>query len=130
MQFQNIGLFNGKDWFYWTMHYIYMLHVLWFVLFVWLFVVFRPTKECFTHIETSSLPVKDCNLTYTRNSWPLSGEGSLACNIYCDTGHLFIMVIPAVTTCFNDIDMSLLGFEHPTFCMWGDHSNRLCFLHW
>ena len=78
---------------------------------------FRPTKECFTHIETSSLPVKDCNLTYTRNSWPLSGEGSLACNIYCDTGHPFIMVIPAVTTCFNDIDMSRLGFEHPTFCM-------------
>ena len=25
--------------------------------------------------------------------WPLSSEGSLACHTYCDTRHLFIMVI-------------------------------------
>ena len=25
--------------------------------------------------------------TYTRHSWPLSSEGSLACHIHCDTGH-------------------------------------------
>ena len=30
---------------------------------------------------------------YARHSWPLSSEGSLACHIYCDTGHPFIMVI-------------------------------------
>ena len=29
-------------------------------LFVCLFGVFRPTRELFTHLETSSLPVKDC----------------------------------------------------------------------
>ena len=32
-------------------------------------------------------------LTYARHSWPLSSEGSLACHIYCDTGHPFKMVI-------------------------------------
>ena len=32
-------------------------------------------------------------LTYTRHSWPLNTEGSLACHTYCDTGHPFIMVI-------------------------------------
>ena len=32
-------------------------------------------------------------LTYARHSWPLSGEGSLACHTYCDTGHSFIVVI-------------------------------------
>ena len=32
-------------------------------------------------------------LTYARHLWPLSSEGSLACHIYCDTGHPFIMVI-------------------------------------
>ena len=33
------------------------------------------------------------NMTYTRHSWLLSSEGSLACHTYCDTGHPFIMVI-------------------------------------
>ena len=32
-------------------------------------------------------------LTFARHVWPLSSEGSLACPIYCDTGHPFIMVI-------------------------------------
>ena len=31
--------------------------------------------------------------TYARHSWPMSSEGSLASNTYCDTGHPFIMVI-------------------------------------
>ena len=33
------------------------------------------------------------NLTYSRHSWPLNSEGSLARHIYCDMGHPFIMVI-------------------------------------
>ena len=33
------------------------------------------------------------SLTCARHSWPLSSEGSLACHTYCDTGHLFVMVI-------------------------------------
>ena len=32
-------------------------------------------------------------LTFARYSWPLSSEVSLACHIYCDMGHPFIMVI-------------------------------------
>ena len=32
-------------------------------------------------------------LTYTRHSWPLSSEDSLASHIYCDRSHPFIMVI-------------------------------------
>ena len=32
-------------------------------------------------------------LTYDRHSCPLSSEGSLACQTYCETGHPFIMVI-------------------------------------
>ena len=32
-------------------------------------------------------------LTYARHLWPLSSEGSLACQTYCDTGQPFIMVI-------------------------------------
>ena len=32
-------------------------------------------------------------LAYARHSWPLSIDGSLACHTYCDTGHMFIMVI-------------------------------------
>ena len=32
-------------------------------------------------------------LTYARQSWPSSSEGSLTCHTYCDTGLLFIMVI-------------------------------------
>ena len=32
-------------------------------------------------------------LTYARHLLPLSGEGFLACNTYCDTGRLSIMVI-------------------------------------
>ena len=32
-------------------------------------------------------------LTYARHLWLLSGEGSLVCHTYCDTGHPFIKVI-------------------------------------
>ena len=56
--------------------------------------VYRPTREFFTHMETSPLPVKRCKfLTYARHLWPLSNEGSLMCHIHCDTGLPFIMVI-------------------------------------
>ena len=55
---------------------------------------------------------------------------------YCDTGHPFIMVISedcdthtyyrafssgAVTTCFYDLGISQLGFEHPTFRLQGHY---------
>ena len=58
-------------------------------LFVCLFVVFLPTREFFTRMETSTLPVK----AYARHSWPFSSEGSLVCQAYCYTGNMFIMVM-------------------------------------
>ena len=79
-------------------------------------------------------------LTYARHLWPLSSEGSLACHNYCDTGHPFIMIISedpwhctlcqafgseAVTTFFNDFCLSQLGFENPTFRLWGELFNTL-----
>ena len=48
------------------------------------------------HMETSPLPVKGCTFwpkNYARHSWPLSCEGSLACQTHWDTGHPFVMVI-------------------------------------
>ena len=61
---------------------------------VCLFGFFPLTWEFFTHMETSTLPVKGFKfLTYAWQSLPLSSEGSLACNTYCDTRHPFKMVI-------------------------------------
>ena len=70
-------------------------------------------------------------LTYARQSWPLSSEGSLACHTYCDTGHPFIMVnLRGLVTLTPTADLlsgklalsvlSRLGFKHPTFRLRGD----------
>ena len=79
-------------------------------------------------------------LIYARHSWPLTSEGSLACHTFCDTAHPFIMVISedtdnhtycwafgsgAVTTCFCDLGLSRLGFEHPNFRLRDQPSNLL-----
>ena len=77
-------------------------------------------------------------LTYARHSWQLNFKGSLACHTYCDTSLPFKMVISrdthtyclafrsgAGTTCFYDLDLSLLRFEHPTFRLLGERSNTL-----
>ena len=55
----------------------------------YVFGVYRPTREYFTHMETSALPVKG----YARHSWPVSNEGSLACHSFCDTRNSLIMAI-------------------------------------
>ena len=78
-------------------------------------------------------------LIHAHHLWPLSSEGSLACHTYCNTVHPFKMVISEdpwhshllphpiafgigdVTTYFNDS-----GFEHPTFRLRGERSNRFC----
>ena len=71
-------------------------------------------------------------LTNVRRSWPLSNEDNLGCHTYCDTGHSFIwsssrtreihtccqaFISGDYITCFNDIDLSRLGFKHPTYRM-------------
>ena len=59
-------------------------------------------------------------------------------HLYCDKGHPFIMVIfedpdthtycrafssGTATTCFYELGLSRLGFEHPTFRLRGQRSN-------
>ena len=66
-----------------------MFFVCFFSFCLVFFLVYRPTREFFTHMETLPLQI----LTYARHSRPLSSEGSLACQTYCDKGHPFIMVI-------------------------------------
>ena len=84
-------------------------------------------------------------LTNARHSKPLSSEGSLACHCYCDTGirlkwssprtrdtHTYCrrLCSGAVTTCFYELRLSRLGFEHPTFRLLDQSShvlhNRRC----
>ena len=97
--------------------------------------LFRPTQWIFyLYADVSGLQI----LTYTRHSCLLSSDGNITCHTHCDIGHPFTMVIfenqwhlhllpsvyssRAVTTCFNDLGLSRLGFEHPTF---RERSNRL-----
>ena len=60
------------------------------------------------------------------------------CHSHCDTGHnghllgpmtlihiAELLEIGAVTTCFDDLGLSLLGFEHPCLSLRGVRSNRL-----
>ena len=62
-------------------------------LFV-LFGDFRVTREIFTYLETSPLPMKGLQiLTYARYLWSLSSECSLACHTYFDRGHPFMSAI-------------------------------------
>ena len=105
-------------------------------LFVWV---------VFFSLDTFSLIYGDVTITgewlqfftYTRYSWSLSSESSLTCLTYCDTGNPFMMVISedpwhshccgafsnrVLTTCFNDLRLSRLIFEHPTFPIRGERS--------
>ena len=51
------------------------------LLFVCFFLVLRPTREFFTQMGTSPLPVKGLQiLTYIWQPLPLSNKGSLACH--------------------------------------------------
>ena len=60
-------------------------------LFVW---GFSSHSRIFHSFEDVTIAGEGLQiLTYARHSWPLSSEGSWACNTYCHTGHLFIMVI-------------------------------------
>ena len=72
-------------------------------------------------------------LTFGRHSWPLNSDSSLACHTYCH----FIIVIsehpwhshltPSVWqwSCYYDLGLSRLIFEHLTFRLWDERSNPL-----
>ena len=98
-------------------------------LFVCLFGVYHPTREFFTHMETSPLPVKGCKIlpmlsTYAIEQWVFFNVPHLQWNgpiLY--NGHLRRPVIltpvaycrafgsGAVTTIFYDIGLSQPGIE-------------------
>ena len=67
-------------------------------------------------------------LTYARQSWPLSSEGSLSFHAYCDRDpgtrgthtYCWARSSEAVTTCFYDLGLSRLWYEHLTFCLRGE----------
>ena len=109
---------------------------------VCLFGVLRPTQEFFTHIGTSLLSLKGFKF------WPILGTHGhwavrvlkLAYHTYCDMGHPLIMIISEDTwhshllpsVCTVELSLSVittgllrLRFEHSTFRLRGEHSNRL-----
>ena len=109
-------------------------------LFVCIFVASFPSLEFFTHIETTSSPVQGCEF------WPMLGTYDHwavrtfsvphvlwhGASVYY--GHLRepVTFTPnakrldkgAVTTCFDDLVLSRLGFAHSAFCMRGKQSYR------
>ena len=89
-----------------------------------LFGVFHPTWEIFTHGDDTITDEGLQILIYSGHSWPLSTEGSLACQPYCDMGHPFVMSFPRMSDtciCCQAFDSGLLwpGSEPriPT-CRW------------
>ena len=90
-------------------------------LFVW---VFSSHSRIFHSHGDFTIAAEELQiLTFARHSWRLSSEGYLACHTYPVK-----MVTPedaltyfrafssgAVTTWFDDLRLSRLGFEHPTF---------------
>ena len=97
----------------------------------WRKVFFCPTQECFTHMETLSMPVKDLQIfTHFWHSWPLSSESSLVCQTYCETGHPVILssrgsvtLTPIAKRLAVELSLSVftswvcccLDFRHPPF---------------
>ena len=101
-------------------------------LFVCLFGVYRPTQEVFTHMETSPLQVKGCKfwpMLDIHSHWVVRVLQRATPTTTCtqdirlywssprtrDT-HTYYRAFSsgAVTTSFNDLGLSRLGFEHPT----------------
>ena len=74
------------------------------------------------------------NSKQTNKASPLSRVDPLACHTCCDTWRPFIMAISkcgthsyfrsfcigVVNTYFYDLDLSRLGFDHPSFCLRGN----------
>ena len=99
-------------------------------LFVCLSGIFRPTREFFTHSETSPMPVKGCNFDFCSALMAIEQLGFLSvphllwhvasfCNAHLretDT-HSCCTAFGsgAVTTIFYDLGLSRLGFENPTY---------------
>ena len=78
---------------------------------------FHPTWRIFHSYRDVTITCEGLHCsTYTQHSWRCNNKGSLACHNYCITGHLtttrdthscfWAFSRGAVTTCFNDLDLS------------------------
>ena len=74
-----------------------------------------------------------CSALKAIKQWGFFSVQHLQWHIYCDTQktcdtYTYCRAFGAVTTCFYDVGLSLLGFEHPTFRLRGHrcvrHSRR------
>ena len=106
-----------------------------------LFGVFRSPRAFFTHMETSLLLVKARAVNFNLCSTPMAIElwgffsvpnllwhGASVYNGHLP-GHVTLTSVAssvANTTCFFDLGLLRLEFEHPTFRMRGEHFNPLC----
>ena len=111
-----------------------------FLLLVWLgFSYHSKNFHSYGHVTITGEGLQ--NFINAQHLWQLCSEGSLACHTYCDTGHTFIMVnskepwhstpiadislaVELSLPVFYDLGLSKLGFEHSTFRMLGERSNR------
>ena len=103
----------------------------------------QNVRVLFTHIETSTLPVKGCRFELYSALMAIAQWGSLTCHAYCDIWHLFIMVI-SVDSCRSHLlqrsavklslpvlmkvnNLMQLGFEHQNLRMRSKHTYRFHF---
>ena len=104
-------------------------------LFVCLFEILRPSKIFHTYGDVTIAGEWLFILTYATKQWRFFTVPLLLCHVASVlNGHLREPVIltcccaidsGAMTTCYYDLGLLRLGFEHLTFHMQGERSNRL-----
>ena len=89
MSFDNYNSNIGRDFFILLIDLL-LCTSFWF-LFVCLFGNYRPTLKFFhSYGDVTITGERLENLNYAWHSWPLSSEGSLECQTYCDMGYPFL----------------------------------------
>ena len=82
-----------------------------------LYGVYRPTREFFTHLETSPLPMRAANFDLCSALMAIAQWAFFAGHTYCDTrthdSHTCCRAFgsEAFTTCFYDLGLSRSGIE-------------------
>ena len=105
--------------------------------FVCVFLVPLKIFHSYEDVTVSSVGLQILTYRYTWHLWQFSVPHLLWHRTSIYNGHLGGHMTHTqcqafrkgtLTTCFNDIGLSRLGFEHPTFCMRGRCSDPLCHL--
>ena len=99
-------------------------------LFVCFFGVFRPTREFFTHTETSPFQWRASNFDQCKAPMAIEQWEFFRCHIYCDTGHPFIMVISEdpwhsrLLRAFGSGDVTICFYEWGNRTLYLPHARR------